>query len=74
GIEIVDLFFDNDKAGKDATQKATKHLIQEGFTVNHTLYPPQFTEDSKIDSNDLLKMGLLDKLNTNSISLLSSKF
>ncbi|HDR4439436.1 TPA: toprim domain-containing protein [Bacillus cereus] len=74
GIEIVDLFFDNDKAGKDATQKATKHLIQEGFTVNHTLYPPQFTEDSKIDSNDLLKMGLLDKLNTISISLLSSKF
>lgn len=70
GVEVVDLFFDNDEAGRDATEKATKDLIQSGFIVNHVLYPHQFNRDSKIDSNDLLKLGWLDKLESKPVSLL----
>lgn len=73
GVEVVDLFFDNDDAGRDATNNATKSLTKAGFIVNHTLYPPQFSRDAKVDSNDLLKLGWLDKLETKSISLLGYK-
>ena len=73
GIEVVDLFFDNDNAGRNATENATKALTSAGFTVNHILYPPQFSKDSKVDSNDLLKLGWLDKLETKSVSLLGFK-
>ncbi|KZR59141.1 toprim domain-containing protein [Pseudobacillus badius] len=73
GVEVVDLFFDNDDAGRDATKNATKSLVKAGFIVNHTLYPPQFNKDSKVDSNDLLKLGWLDKLETKPVSLLGYK-
>lgn len=73
GIEVVDLFFDNDTAGRDATKNATKSLMKAGFVVNHTLYPPMFQHDDKVDSNDLLKLGWLDKLETKSVSLLGYK-
>lgn len=73
GVEVVDLFFDNDEAGRDATKNATKSLMKAGFIVNHTLYPPQFSHDAKVDSNDLLKLGWLDKLETKSVSLLGYK-
>lgn len=74
GVEVVDLFFDNDEAGRDATKNATRDLTRAGFIVNHTLYPPQFSKDSKVDSNDLLKLGWLDKLESKSVSLLGFKF
>jgi DNA primase len=71
GVEIVDLLFDNDEAGKVATSEATKQLIKAGFVVNHVLYPPAIrASNEKCDSNNLLKLGLLDKLETKSVSLL----
>lgn len=73
GIEVVDLFFDNDDAGRDATKNATRSLNKAGFVVNHTLYPPMFSYDSKVDSNDLLKLGWLDKLESKPVSLLGYK-
>lgn len=73
GVEVVDLFFDNDDAGREATLQATKMLNKAGFIVNHVMYPPPFRNDSKVDSNDLLKLGWLDKLETNSVSLLGFK-
>lgn len=74
GVEIIDLFFDNDDAGRDATMQATKALTRAGFIVNHVLYPPQFPRNAKVDSNDLLKLGLLDKLEVKNVSLLGYKF
>lgn len=73
GVEVVDLFFDNDDAGREATKHATKALTKEGFIVNHVQYPPIFTYDTKVDSNDLLKLGWLDKLKVKPVSLLGYK-
>lgn len=73
GIEIVDLFFDNDDAGRDATTQAAEILTKSGLIVNHVLYPKQFVQNQKVDSNDLLKLGWLDSLETKSISLLGTK-
>ncbi|MCY8119558.1 toprim domain-containing protein [Bacillus spizizenii] len=70
GVEIVDTFFDNDKAGWDATVQATNALVRAGFIVNQTLYPPQFSRSTKVDSNDLLKLGWLNKLESKPVSLL----
>lgn len=61
GIEIVDLFFDNDHAGREATEKATKMLKRRGIHVNVVHHPPQLAH-SKQDSNSLLPLGLLDQL------------
>lgn len=61
GVEIVDLFFDNDKAGKDATEKAERALKRHGIHVNLVHHPPQLAH-SKQDSNSLMMLGLLDKL------------
>lgn len=61
GIEIVDLFFDNDEAGREATEQATKMLKRYGIHVNHVQHPPHLMF-SKQDSNSLMLLGLLDKL------------
>lgn len=74
GVEVVDILFDNDKAGRDATEQATRDLIRAGFIVNHVLYPPQFPKNVKVDSNDLLKLGWLDKLEVRQVSLLGNEF
>lgn len=70
GVEIVDLLFDSDEAGRSATADATKKLIRAGFVVNHVLYPPRLMDSGKHDSNTLLKLGLLDKLETKNVSLI----
>lgn len=72
GVEIVDLFFDDDRAGRDATKDALKKLTKAGFVVNEVMYPPQL-KGSEMDSNDLLKLGWLDHLETKSVSLLGHK-
>lgn len=61
GIEVVDLFFDNDEAGRDATTRAIKILKRANIHVNVVLHPPHLA-GSKQDSNSLLPLGLLDKL------------
>lgn len=73
GIEIVDLLYDDDPAGKSATDRATKDLIKHGFVVNHVMYPSVFAPNSGADSNLLLKLGWLDKLHTYPVSSLGSK-
>lgn len=70
GVEVVDLLYDNDSAGKSATKDATKKLVKEGFVVNHVLYPPHLRYDKDQDSNTLLKLGWLDKLETKNVSLI----
>jgi DNA primase len=66
GIEIIDLMLDNDEAGREGTQRATRMLDKAGFVVNHAVYPSPFYKDS----NDLLKAGLLDHVTFKNISLL----
>lgn len=61
GIEVVDLFFDNDEAGREATEKATKMLKRYNIHVNHVQHPPHLA-GSKQDSNSLMLLGFLDKL------------
>lgn len=72
GVEVVDILFDNDQAGKEATKKATRALIKNNFIVNNTLYP-QMLKNNEVDSNDLLKLGWLDKLEIAPVSLLGYK-
>lgn len=72
GIEEVDLFLDNDSAGRQATREATEKLIKAGFIVNHCLYPKQVAHDYKQDSNTLLRLGLLDQVITRNVSLLGN--
>lgn len=69
GITEVDLMLDNDRAGAKGMEDAARALDKHGFIVNKVLYP---SWGSFKDSNDLLKAGLLDKLEAFNLNLLGS--
>lgn len=57
-VQVVDLLLDNDEKGIEATDECYDKL-KKNFRVNVGQYPP--TVDAK-DSNDLLKLGLLQHI------------
>lgn len=70
GIEVIDVMLDNDKAGRQASKEVIRALVEAGLVVNEVLYPPQLHNSDKQDSNTLLRLGLLDKLDVRPVSLL----
>lgn len=61
GIDTVDTFFDNDEAGQEATETATKQLQRANIHVNHVIHPPHLNF-TKQDSNSLMMHGWLHAL------------
>ncbi len=70
GVNEVDLMLDNDAAGSKGMEDAAKALDRAGIVVNKVMYPSPFLKDS----NDLLRAGMLDKLETRNVNMIGNIF
>lgn len=71
GITEIDLMLDNDKAGAKGMEDAAIALDRAGFVVNRVQYP---LFPSVKDSNDLLNLGLLERLYVTNVNLIGALF
>ncbi|WP_286155057.1 toprim domain-containing protein [Bacillus sp. FJAT-27264] len=71
GITEVDMMLDNDRAGIKGMKDASEILDRAGIVVNQVRYP---VFPIVKDSNELMNLGLLDRLESQNVNLIGSLF